>query len=49
MTEKETTLFLRRFPEKLKRELKAEAARQGKNMIDLVIEFIKSGLETKNK
>ena len=49
MIKKETTLFLRRFPEKLKRELKAEAAKQGKNPIDLVIEFIKAGLETKNK
>ena len=45
MAEKETTLFLRRFPEKLKRELKAEAARQGKN----IIEFITAGLETKKK
>jgi plasmid stability protein len=49
MSEKETTLFLRRFPEKLKRKLKAEAARQGKNMIDLVIEYIKAGLEAKKR
>ena len=46
MAEKETTLFLRRFPEKLKRELKSEAAKQGKNPIDLVIEYIKAGLKT---
>ena len=47
MEEKETTLYLRRFPDQLKRELKAEAARQGKNMIDLVIELIASGLNKK--
>jgi plasmid stability protein len=47
MTDKTTTLNIRKFPEQLRRDLKAEAARQGKSTQELVIEILRKGLKSK--
>ena len=46
MEDKETTLNIRKFPEQLRRDLKAEAARQKKTMQQLAVELIAAGLKT---
>ena len=43
---KTTTLNIRKFPEQLRRDLKAEAARQGKTMQQLAVDLIAAGLKT---